>query len=140
MKTGMRYLLVIILFFIMGSISAQNGQRQNFQQVQRTPEEVSDAQISWIKTDLKLDEISQKKVYDILLNTNKQVFEERQKMTPGGNHDLMRARMTEIIAARDKELKAFLGNKNYKLFKTKEAERKKAMMKKRENYELSSSY
>jgi hypothetical protein len=34
--------------------------------------------------------------------------------------------MTEINAARDKELKVILGDKNFELFKTKEAERRPA--------------
>jgi hypothetical protein len=41
--------------------------------------------------------------------------------------------MTEITAARDKELKPILGDKTFDLFKTKENERRQAMMQQRQN-------
>jgi len=45
----------------------------------------------------------------------------------------MRAKMTEIMAARDKELKVVLGEKDYQLFKSRETERRQAKMQQREN-------
>jgi len=45
----------------------------------------------------------------------------------------MRVKMTEILAARDKELKVILGTKNYELFKSKEAEKRQAMMSQKQN-------
>jgi hypothetical protein len=133
MRARLRDSFLIIVSVILGSISAQTAQGQSLQQVQRTPEEISDTQIGWIETDLKLDETNQKTVYNVLLKYNKQAFEERQKLTPDADRDLVRARLTEIAAARDKELKAILGNKDYMLFKKKEAERRKAIMKERQN-------
>ena len=41
--------------------------------------------------------------------------------------------MMEVNAARDKELKAILGDTTFEVFKAKEAERRQAMMKQREN-------
>lgn len=128
MKTGLRLLSVIFLSMLMGTLSAQQGQGQR---VQRTPEETAKAQVEWMKTDLKLDEATQQKVYDVVLKYAKQSAEERQKAA--GDSEAMRAKMTEIIAARDKELKVILGDKNFELFKTKEAERRQAMMKQRQN-------
>ena len=133
MKTLIRVLSVIVLSTIMGSLSALQGQRQGGQRVQRSPEEVAKAQIEWMKTDLKLDEPTQKKVYDVIFKYAKQSSDERQKLMAAGDRDAMRAKMTEITAARDKELKVVLGDKNYKLFKTKESERRKAMMQQRQN-------
>ena len=131
MKTGIRILSIIVFSFFMGSLSAQQG--QGGQRVQRTPEEMAKTQVEWMKTDLKLDEATQKKVYDVVLKYAKQSSEERQKLTAAGDRDAMRAKMTEITAARDKELKVILGDKNYELFKTKEAERRQAMMQQRQN-------
>lgn len=133
MKTLIRVLSVIVLSTIMGSLSALQGQRQGGQRVQRSPEEVAKAQVEWMKTELKLDEPTQKKVYDVVFKYAKQSSDERQKLMAAGDRDAMRAKMTEITAARDKELKVVLGDKNYKLFKTKESERRKAMMQQRQN-------
>lgn len=135
MKTGIKFLSVLILSMFMGSVSAQQGQGmgQGGQRVQRTPEEIAKTQVAWMKTDLKLDEATQTKVYDVVLKYAKQSSEERQKLTAAGDRDAMRAKMTEITASRDKELKVVLGDKNFELFKTKEAERRKAMMQQRQN-------
>lgn len=133
MKTLIRVLSVIVLSTIMGSLSALQGQRQGGQRVQRSPEEVAKAQVEWMKTELKLDEPTQKKVYDVIFKYAKQSSDERQKLMAAGDRDAMRAKMIEITAARDKELKVILGDKNYKLFKTKESERRKAMMQQRQN-------
>lgn len=133
MKTLIRVLSVIVLSTIMGSLSALQGQRQGGQRVQRSPEEVAKAQVEWMKTELKLDEPTQKKVYDVVFKYAKQSSDERQKLMAAGDRDAMRAKMTEITAARDKELKVILGDKNYKVFKTKESERRQAMMQQRQN-------
>ena len=133
MKTLIRVLSVIVLSTTMGSLSALQGQRQGGQRVQRSPEEVAKAQVEWMKTELKLDEPTQKKVYDVIFKYAKQSSDERQKLMAAGDRDAMRAKMIEIIAARGKELKVVLGDKNYKLFKTKESERRKAMMQQRQN-------
>jgi len=128
MKAGIRFLSVIILSTLMGSMSAQQGQR-----VQRTPEEVAKSTVDWMKTDLKIDDATQTKVYDVVLKYAKQSSEERQKLMPAGDRDAMRAKMTEITAARDKELKPILGEKTFDLFKTKENERRQTMMQQRQN-------
>lgn len=49
------------------------------------------------------------------------------------DRDSLRAKKTEIMASRDKELKVILGEKGYQLFKTRETERRQAMMQQREN-------
>jgi hypothetical protein len=131
MKAGIRFLSVIILSTLMGSLYAQQGQMG--QRVQRTPEEVAKSTVEWMKTDLKLDDATQTKVYDVVLKYAKQSSEERKKLMPAGDRDAMRAKMTEITAARDKELKDILGEKTYDLFKTKENERRQAMMQQRQN-------
>ena len=131
MKAGIRFLSVIILSTLMGSMSAQQGQMG--QRVQRTPEEVAKSTVEWMKTDLKLDDATQTKVYDVVLKYAKQSSEERQKLMPAGDRDAIRAKMTEITAARDKELKPILGDKTFDLFKTKENERRQTMMQQRQN-------
>jgi len=131
MKAGIRFLSVIIFSTLMGSLSAQQGQMG--QRVQRTPEEVAKSTVEWMKTDLKLDDATQTKVYDVVLKYAKQSSEERQKLMPAGDRDAIRAKMTEINAARDKELKPILGDKNFELFKTKENERRQTMMQQRQN-------
>ena len=131
MKAGIRFLSVIILSTLMGSMSAQQGPMG--QRVQRTPEEVAKSTVEWMKTDLKLDDATQTKVYDVVLKYAKQSSEERQKLMPAGDRDAIRAKMTEINAARDKELKPILGDKTFDLFKTKENERRQAMMQQRQN-------
>ena len=133
MKTGTRFLTVVIFSGLIGSLSAQQGGGQGGQKVQRTPEESSKAQVDWMTTDLKLDDATQQKVYDVVLKYTRQTTEERQKSTNSGNRDTMRAKMTEIMAARDKELKIILGIRKYELFKTKESERRQASMSRRQN-------
>jgi hypothetical protein len=133
MKTGIRFLTVVIFSGFIGSLSAQQVGGQGGQKVQRTPEESSKAQVDWMTTDLKLDDATQQKVYDVVLKYTRQTTEERQKSTNSGNRDTMRAKMTEIMAARDKELKIILGIRKYELFKTKESERRQASMSRRQN-------
>jgi hypothetical protein len=129
MKTGIRFLIVTVFCAFLGSLSAQQGG----QRVQRTPEETAKAQVGWMTTDLKLDDPTQKKVYDVVLKYARQSSDERQKSMSAGDRDSVRAKMTEIMAARDKELKVILGTKNYELFKSKETERRQAMMTQRQN-------
>lgn len=131
MKAGIRFLSVIILSTLMSSLYAQQGQMG--QRVQRTPEEVAKSTVDWMKTDLKIDDATQTKVYDVVLKYAKQASEERKKLMPAGDRDAMRAKMTEITAARDKELKVILGDKTFDLFKTKDNERRQAMMQQRQN-------
>ncbi|MCX6326953.1 MAG: hypothetical protein NT144_09955 [Bacteroidia bacterium] len=123
MKTGMRLLSVVVLTMLMSSLSAQQAKGQR---AQRTPEEIAKTQVEWMKTDLKLNEATQKKVYDVVLKYANQSKEEMQKLAAAGDKKAIRAKMTEIGAARDKELKVVLGDKDYELFKTKEAEKKEA--------------
>jgi len=133
MKTAIRFLTVVIFSGLIGSLSAQPGERQVRQKVQKTSEEASKAQVEWMTTDLKLDDATQKKVYDVVLKYTRQSTEERQISMNSGNRDSRRARLTEIMAARDKELKVILGIKNYELFKSKESERRQATMSQRQN-------
>jgi hypothetical protein len=134
MKTGIRILSVLLFTFFVGSVSAQPGQGgPGGQRPQRSPEEMAKAQVEWMKTDLKLDEATGTKVYDVVLKYAKQSSEERKKLMEAGDREAMRAKMTEITTARDKELKVILGDKNFELFKTKEAERRQAMMPQRQN-------
>lgn len=137
MKTKMKFLSVIVLSMLMSSLSAQPGQGQRQGQGpqgrmgQRTPEEMAKAQVERIKTDLTLDDSTQKKVYDVILKYAKQSSEERKKHMEASDREAMRTKMTEINEARDKELKVVLGDKNFELYKTKEAERRKEMMQQR---------
>jgi len=133
MKTAIRFLAVIVVSALLGSLSAQQGQGRSGQRVQKTPEETARDQVEWMKTDLKLDDLLQKKVYDVVLKYARQSSDERQKLTAAGDRDSLRAKKTEIMASRDKELKVILGEKGYQLFKTRETERRQAMMQQREN-------
>lgn len=132
MKTGMKFLSVIVLSMLTGTAIAQQGQGQG-QRVQRTPEETAKAQVAWMKTDLKLDQATETKVYDVVLKYAKQSADERAKMTAGGDREAMRAKMTEVNTARDKELKVILGDKTFETFKAKEAERRQAARPPRQN-------
>ena len=75
MKTIARFFPVILLSLMTVSISAQQGPppggapQQGQGQFQRmTPEEMAKSQTDWMKTDLKLDDATFKKVYDVVLN------------------------------------------------------------------------
>lgn len=122
MKTRISFISVVVLFFLSLSINAQPGQR-----VQRTPEQTAKDQLEWMKTYLNLDDAAQKKVYEVVLKYSKKLLEERQKLMASGNREGMRAKIMEVNAARDKELKPILGDKKYELFKQKEAERRAEM-------------
>jgi hypothetical protein len=96
MKTAIRFLAVIVVSALLGSLSAQQGQGRGGQRVQKTPEETARDQVEWMKTDLKLDAVVQKKVYDVVLKYARQSSDERQKLTAAGDRDSLRAKMTEI--------------------------------------------
>ena len=123
MKTGIRFLSIIVLSMLTASVFGQQGQGQR---VQRTPEQTAKTTVEWMKTELKLNEATEKKVFDVVLKYAKKSSEERQKLMAAGDREAMRAKMTEINAAKDKELKAVLGEKPFELFKAKEAERREA--------------
>lgn len=131
MKTGMKFVSVFVLSMLMTTVFGR--QQGGGQRVQRTPEKTAKAQVEWMKADLKLDQATEKKVYDVVLKYAKQSTAERQKMSSGGDREAMRAKMTEITAARDKELKTILGDKTYETFKAKEAERRQARRPKGQN-------
>ena len=120
----MKFVSVFVLSMLMTTAFGQ--QQGGGQRVQRTPEETAKAQVEWMKADLKLDQATEKKVYDVVLKYAKQSSEERQKMGAGGDREAMRTKMTEITTARDKELKTVLGDKTFETFKAKEAERRQA--------------
>jgi len=129
MKTFTKIFTVIVLAMLMGSLSAQQGAppqgQGGFQRM--TAEETAKTTVEWMKTDLKIDEATQKKAYDVILKFTKQSTDERQKLMQAGDREAMRAKMTEITEARDKELKVVLGDKTFEAFKAKEAERRQAM-------------
>jgi len=133
MKNVIRFVFVVLLSMAMTSLYAQPGQGQPGERVQRTPEEIAKSQVAWMKEDLKLNAANEKKVYDVVLKYAKKSAEERQKLMAAGDREGMREKMTELNAARDKELKVILGEKDYQLFKTKEAERRPAMRPQRPN-------
>jgi hypothetical protein len=135
MKTGKRLLSAVGLLMFVAVINAQPGQGQGQpgSRVQRTPEETAKAQVEWMKTELKFNEATQKKVYEVVLKYARQSSDERQKIMASGDRNAMRAKMTEINSARDKELKVILGDKNFAIYKTKEAERRQGMMQQRPN-------
>lgn len=112
---------------VVNSLYAQPGMGNQGQRVQRTPEESAKTQVEWMKKDIKLTEANEKKVYDVILKYTKQFSAERQKLMAAGDREGMRAKMTEIYAERDKELKVILGEKDYKIFKEKEAARRQEM-------------
>jgi hypothetical protein len=124
MKMGISFLIVIAICVFPGSLSA----RQGGQRIQRAPEETAKMQVEWMTTDLKIDDPTQKKVYEVVLKYARLSSDERQKSISASDRDSLRAKLTEIMAARDKELKVILGTKNYELFKSKETERRQAMM------------
>jgi len=132
MKTGMKLISGIVFSMVMVSLCAQQGASQG-QRVQKTPEEMAKAQVEWMKTELKLDQAIEIKVYDVVLKYARQSSEERKKLMTAGDREAMRAKMTEITAARDKDLKTVLGDSNFELFKKKEAERRQGMMPQRQN-------
>jgi hypothetical protein len=94
MKTGIRFFTVFVFSMLLTSVIAQPGQGQQGpgQRVQRTPEEMAKTQVEWMKTDLKLDQATEKKVYDVVLKFAKQSSEERAKMAQGGDREAMRAK------------------------------------------------
>lgn len=133
MKTGIRILSVFVLTMFLGSLSSLSAQQGQGPRPQRTPEESAKSQVEWMKADLKLDQATEKKVYDIVLKYARKSSEERQKLMAAGDRETMRAKMTEINAARDKELKPVLGDKTFELFKAKEGEKRQNAMQKRQN-------
>jgi DNA-directed RNA polymerase subunit F len=127
MRNVIRFFSIIILAMVVNSLYAQPGMGNQGQRVQRTPEESAKTQVEWMKKDIKLTEANEKKVYDVILKYTKQFSAERQKLMAAGDREGMRAKMTEIYAERDKELKVILGEKDYKIFKEKEAARRQEM-------------
>jgi len=99
----------------------------------RTPEEMAKRQVERMSKDITLDEATQKKVYEVALKYSRQSSEEMQKLMAAGDREAMKAKMAGINSERDKEFKAIIGDKKFEIYKAKEEERRKEMMKQRPN-------
>jgi hypothetical protein len=125
MKKGIKFLTVIILSMLMTSVFAQ--QAGGGQRTQRTPEETAKTTVDQMVKDLALNQATSTKVYDVVLKYAKQTTAARQALAGGGgDREAVKAKMTEITTARDKELKAILGDKPFETWQTKEKERRAA--------------
>jgi hypothetical protein len=126
------FTLAILSLFVTTAFAQQTApqaatQGQAGQRTQMTPEATAKAQVDWMATDLKIDQATQTKVYDVVLKYTKQSNDERTKaMAAGGDMTAMRTKTTEINAAMDKELKTILGDATYAQYTTKAAERRSA--------------
>jgi hypothetical protein len=130
MKAKFRIISVIVISMLMSSAFAQQVQEEE-KKIHKSPEEIAKAKIEWMKTDLKLDEATQRSAYDVLLKYARQSVEEKQKLSAAGDKEAVKAKLTEITAERDKELKVVLGDSNFEIFKNKEGEKAQAMTEKK---------
>lgn len=97
--------------------AATQAQPSTTQRQQQTPESVANAQIEWMKTDLKLDDATLAKVSEVVLRITKVRLEERNKVQEaGGDMAAMYAKSDEYYAKMDAELKPIIGEATYALY------------------------
>jgi hypothetical protein len=85
---------------------------QNWQSA--TPEEMAKRQTEQIKEKCGLDKTQEKKVYDLSLESSKQMAKLRSEMQGGGGpNDAMREKMTKMREDQNKEMKKILTADQY---------------------------
>ena len=97
------FLLIAVLLGTMFSVAQPGGQR-NFD-----PEERAKSQTAELKEALGLNKDQEKKVYDINLESNKNMAKMRQEMSGGGGgFEGMREKFAKMREEQDKKMKAVL--------------------------------
>jgi periplasmic protein CpxP/Spy len=100
------FLMIALLLGVMVSFS------QNWQSA--TPEEMAKRQTEQIKEKCGLDKAQEKKVYDLSLESSKQMAKLRSEMQGGGGpNDAMREKMTKMREEQNKEMKKILTADQY---------------------------
>jgi periplasmic protein CpxP/Spy len=100
------FLMIALLLGVMVSFG------QNWQSA--TPEEMAKRQTEQIKEKCGLDKAQEKKVYDLSLESSKQMAKLRSEMQGGGGpSDAMREKMTKMREEQNKEMKKILTADQY---------------------------
>jgi periplasmic protein CpxP/Spy len=100
------FLMIALLLGVMVSFG------QNWQSA--TPEEMAKRQTEQIKEKCGLDKAQEKKVYDLSLESSKQMAKLRSEMQGGGGpNDAMREKMTKMREEQNKEMKKILTADQY---------------------------
>ena len=110
--------LMALLFISAGSIA----QQRDFD-----PEEFAKRQTAQLKEELGLDEVQEKKVYELNLESIKKMSVLREKMRDGGGFEGMREKMMEIREDQNKKMKEILSEKQWTKYEKYQEERRSGM-------------
>ncbi len=111
-------LLLAALILGTTAIMAQPGGQRNFD-----PEEMAKRQTAQLKEALDLNQDQEKKVYDLNLETGKEMRALREK-NQGGGWEAMREDMTKIREGQDKKMKAILTDDQWVKYQKYQQERR----------------
>lgn len=112
------FLLIAIVLGTMLSMAQPGGQR-NFD-----PAERAKSQTAELKEALGLNKDQEKKVYDLNLESNKNMAKMRQEMQGGGGFEGMREKMTKMREEQDKKMKAILTEAQWTKYEKYQEERR----------------
>ena len=104
-KNFFKNALMLCILIASSTVFAQQGQMPK-----RTPEERAQRQSQWMQQNLSLTDDQNKKVYDIMLSSAKQMDDAR---SAGGD---MRTQMQDINAKRDAAMKGVLTADQYQKY------------------------
>lgn len=110
--------LMALLFISAGSIA----QQRDFD-----PEEFAKRQTAQLKEELGLDEVQEKKVYELNLESIKKMSVLREKMRDGDGFEGMREKMMEIREDQNKKMKEILTEKQWTKYEKFQEERRAGM-------------
>ena len=110
--------LMALLFISAGSIA----QQRDFD-----PEQFAKRQTAQLKEELGLDEVQEKKVYELNLESIKKMSVLREKMRDGDGFEGMREKMMEIREDQNKKMKEILTEKQWTKYEKFQEERRAGM-------------
>ena len=110
--------LMALLFISAGSIA----QQRDFD-----PEQFAKRQTAQLKEELGLDEVQEKKVYELNLESIKKMSVLREKMRDGDGFEGMREKMMEIRENQNKKMKEILTEKQWTKYEKFQEERRAGM-------------
>jgi len=111
----MKVLQITLLVLVFGIFANVDSFSQNYQK--KTPEDIAKQQTSWMKQEINLTPDQEKKVYDLNLETIKNMRAARDQHM--GDREAMQAEMKKNRMQKDKALQDILSDEQYKLYKQK---------------------
>ena len=121
---------VLLVLLITSTLTYAQPYAQQYNKPQHTPEERAQSQMKWIQSNLGLSDKQNKKVYTILLNTERE--SDKINFGPEAGRD---TKLAEVMKTRIADLKGVLNDDQYQKYEAHQREIEAMMEKIREQQE-----